>query len=224
MPATMACSDRGSVIVGLTPESEADCASEKRTMRAYPQEIIVIDPAVTLKFVTSQDAKVLCCPIPDPAFDVKQPVMVEGDTAKIVEDVYFLGGVIVEVITHGGGEFGDRALCFLRISAEGRPGNVEPGRNHTHVDHWPDVKLILVPAICIHALPNRLTEVPLNGCPRYISLASEYKTTQDGARAIPIHRSEVPHEFMLAAFAAVKVLDLESRLVTEIKIAIETER
>ena len=208
----------------MTPESEADCASEKWTMRANPQEIIVIDPAVTLKFVTSQDAEVLCRPILEPAFDVKQPVMVEGDTAQIVEDVYFVGGVIVEVIAHSSGEFCDRALGFSATSAEGRPGNVEPGGNDTHIDHWPDVELILVPAICIHALPNRLPQVALDSGPRHISLAPKRKTTQDGASAIPISRSEVPGEFMLAAFATVNVIDLDSHLVTEIKIAIEIER
>jgi hypothetical protein len=41
----------------MTPESEAQYASDKWTIRSYAQKVRVIDPAITLILVTADHAK-----------------------------------------------------------------------------------------------------------------------------------------------------------------------
>src|SRR5947208_13723534 len=104
MSATMACSDRGSVIVGMTLVSEAQYAPDKWPMRIDSQKVRVIDPLINLILVTADDAEIERRVIFQAALDVEQTIVLEGNRAEVVEDAYLWRGVIIEVVTDGGRE------------------------------------------------------------------------------------------------------------------------
>src|ERR1043166_579015 len=113
----MACSDRGSVIVGMTPVSEAKYASDKWTVRSYSQEVVVINPFIVLIFVAADDAKIPRGEIFQTAFGVKQPIVMKGDAPYIAEDADLLRRVIIHIAADGRGKLADRSFRFSAVAA-----------------------------------------------------------------------------------------------------------
>src|SRR6476659_7069313 len=135
----------------MTPVSEAQYASDKRTMRGYSQKVRVIDPAITLILVTTDHAKVTRRKEFDAAFDMEQMIVMEGNRPKVIEDVHFWRGVVDEVVTHGGGKLVNFAFSLATAAAESVAGNIEGNPDDAEVNHRPNPNLVIAPAIRVHA-------------------------------------------------------------------------
>ena len=86
-------------------------------MRGNAQEVIVVDPAITLIFIPADYAEISRSEILQTTFGVEQPVMVKRDTSYVAEDVNFRRWVIIQIAADGRSELTDRAFSFSTAAA-----------------------------------------------------------------------------------------------------------
>jgi len=148
---------------------------------------------------------------------MEKMLTLESDGAKIVEDVYLRGWIVIEVVTDSGGKLGNTATSRSR-PAVGRATDVKARRNHSHVDHWANSDLVVTPAIGIHRSEGAKPQIRSGVQVCRKSFAAKREATTECPLPVPGCLTVTSLELVLSARGSVGETQLKTEFVFKVEI------